>query len=180
LAIRLTIALAAVLSGGAGLSWYYARTRSTRQATPSTGSSHTPAAAPAQKSLAVLPFDNFSAETNTDYLSDGLTEEITSALARIPGLKVAARNSAFTFKGRHEDARKVGEALHVAMLLQGSVRKAAQQIRVTVQLISVADGYNLWSETFDRDVGDVIAVEDDIARRIAERLQMEIGAEARA
>ena len=179
LAIRLTIALAAILTGGAGFSWYYVRTRTTRQTTLATPSSPTPTA-PTQKSLAVLPFDNFSAETNTDYLSDGLTEEITSALARIPGLKVAARNSAFTFKGRHEDARKIGEVLHVTMLLQGSVRKAAQQIRVTVQLVSVADGYNLWSETFDRDVGDVIAVQDDIARRIAERLQMEIGAATRA
>jgi TolB-like protein/Tfp pilus assembly protein PilF len=133
-----------------------------------------------QKSLAVLPFANFSAEKDSDYLSDGLTEEITSALSRLPGLKVAARNSAFAFKGRHEDARTVGEALRVTMLLEGSVRKAGQQIRVTTQLISVADGYHVWSETFDRDVSDVIAVQDEIARRIAERLRMEVGTETSA
>lgn len=136
--------------------------------------------APQEKSLAVLPFANFSAEKDSDYLSDGLTEEITSALSRLPGLKVAARNSAFVFKGRHEDARKIGDALRVTMLLEGSVRKSGQQIRVTAQLVNVADGYHLWSESFDRDVSNVIAVQDEIARRIAERLRMEIGAETSA
>jgi TolB-like protein/Tfp pilus assembly protein PilF/predicted Ser/Thr protein kinase len=133
-----------------------------------------------QKSLAVLPFANFSAEKDSDYLSDGLTEEITIALSRLPGLKVAARNSAFAFKGRNEDARQIGEALRVTMLVEGSVRKSGQQIRVTAQLINVADGYHVWSETFDRSIGDVIAVQDEIARRIAERLRTEIGAETRA
>jgi serine/threonine protein kinase/tetratricopeptide (TPR) repeat protein len=126
---------------------------------------------PPQKSIAVLPFDNFSGEADTDYLSDGLTEEITSALSRVPGLKVAARNSAFTFKGRKEDIRKIGEALHVSKLLEGSVRKAGKQIRVTAQLINAADGFNLWSENYDRSVEDIIIVEEDIARRIADRLQ---------
>jgi serine/threonine-protein kinase len=133
-----------------------------------------------EKSLAVLPFANFSQEKDSDYLSDGLTEEITSALSRLPGLKVAARNSAFVFKGRHEDARKIGDALRVTMLLEGSVRKSGQQIRVTAQLVNVADGYHLWSESFDRDMSNVIAVQDEIARRIAERLRMEIGAETSA
>ncbi len=127
-----------------------------------------------QKSVAVLPFDNFSAEKDTDYLSDGLTEEITTALSRIPGLKVAARNSAFTFKGRKEDARKVGATLGVATLLEGSLRKAGKQMRVTAQLVNVADGYHLWSETYDRSVDDILAVQDEIARKIAERLQLEI------
>jgi TolB-like protein/serine/threonine protein kinase/Flp pilus assembly protein TadD len=133
-----------------------------------------------QKSLAVLPFANFSPEKDSDYLSDGLTEEITSALSRLPGLKVAARNSAFAFKGRHENARTIGEVLGVTMLLEGSVRKSGQQIRVTAQLVSVADGYHMWSESFDRDVSDVIAVQDEIARRIADRLRMEIGTETSA
>jgi len=137
-------------------------------------------AAVQQNSLAVLPFANFSAEKDSDYLSDGLTEEITSALSRLPGLKVAARNSAFAFKGRHENARTIGEALGVTMLLEGSVRKSASQIRVTAQLVNVADGYQVWSESFDRDVSDVIAVQDEIARRIAERLRMEIGAQTSA
>ena len=132
------------------------------------------------KSLAVLPFENFSAEKNSDYLSDGLTEEITSALGRLAGLKVAARNSAFAFKGRHEDARKIGEALRVTMLLEGSVRKSGQQIRVTAQLIDAANGYQIWSETFDRNVSDVIALQDEIARRIAARLRVQFGTETSA
>jgi TolB-like protein/predicted Ser/Thr protein kinase len=163
----------------AGWWWLSARTRTAQPVSvaspPTAGSSGVQ-----QKSLAVLPFANFSAEKDSDYLSDGLTEEITSALSRLPGLKVAARNSAFAFKGRNEDARKIGETLRVAMLVEGSVRKSGQQIRVTAQLVNVSDGFHVWSETFDRDVSDVIAVQDEIARRIAERLRMEIGAETRA
>jgi TolB-like protein/tetratricopeptide (TPR) repeat protein len=131
--------------------------------------------ATAQKSVAVLPFDNFSAEKDTEFLSDGLTEEITTALSRIPGLKVAARNSAFTFKGKKEDLRKVGAALGVTTLLEGSLRKAGRQMRVTAQLINVADGYHLWSETYDRGVDDIIAVQDEIARKIAERFELKVG-----
>ncbi|PWU15897.1 MAG: hypothetical protein C5B50_14390 [Verrucomicrobia bacterium] len=123
------------------------------------------------KSVAVLPFDNFSGGQDSDYLSDGLTEEITSALSRVPGLKVAARTSAFSFKGKKEDVRRVGQMLHVATLLEGSVRKEGNQIRVTAQLISAADGLHLWSETYDRSIDDMFAVEEDIARRIAERFE---------
>jgi len=130
---------------------------------------------PQEKSLAVLPFDNFTGEADTDYLSDGLTEEITAALSRVPGLKVVARNSAFTFKGKKEDIRKIGEALHVTTLLEGSIRKVGRQIRVTAQLVNAADGFHLWSETYDRSVDDIIAVQEDIARRIAERLQADGG-----
>src|SRR5439155_7705171 len=126
---------------------------------------------PQQNSIAVLPFDNFSGDADSDYLSDGLTEEITTALSRIHGLKVAARNSAFTFKGQGDDARAIGAALRVSTLLEGSVRKAGKQIRVTAQLINVADGFHLWSETYDRSVDDIFAVQEEIARRIAERLQ---------
>ena len=125
----------------------------------------------AQKSVAVLPFDNFSGEPDTDYLSDGLTEEITTALSRLPGLKVAARTSSFALKGKKEDARKVGELLHVATLLEGSIRKVGNQIRVTAQLVNAADGLHLWSETYDRSINDILGVQEDIARRIAERLQ---------
>jgi serine/threonine protein kinase/tetratricopeptide (TPR) repeat protein len=160
--------------------WWLSALRRTRQPASVASPQTTEPSVFQQKSLAVLPFANFSAEKDSDYLSDGLTEEITSTLSRLPGLKVAARNSAFAFKGLNEDARKIGEALRVTMLLEGSVRKSGQQIRVTAQLINVADGYHVWSETFDRSVGDVIAVQDEIARRIAERLRMEIGAETRA
>ncbi len=122
-------------------------------------------------SVAVLPFDNFSPEGDTDYLSEGLTEEITAALSRLRGLKVAARNSAFTFKGKKDDIRKIGAALRVGAILDGSIRKVGKQIRVTAQLINVADGYNMWAETYDRTVDDIIAVQRDIARQIAARLQ---------
>jgi serine/threonine protein kinase/tetratricopeptide (TPR) repeat protein len=132
------------------------------------------ASGPPQNSVAVLPFDNFSSEPNTDYLSDGLTEEITTALSRIHGLKVAARNSAFTFKGKKEDARKVGEALQVATLLGGSIQKLGKRIHVNVQLINVADGFHLWSETYDRSEDDALLVQEDIARHIAERLQVAV------
>jgi len=124
-----------------------------------------------QSSVAVLPFDNFSGEPDTDYLSDGLTEEITAALSRIPGLKVAARNSAFTFKGRKEDARNIGATLQVKTLLEGSIQKSGKRIHVNTQLINVADGFNLWSESYDRPVDDILAVQQDIARSIAGRLQ---------
>jgi TolB-like protein/Tfp pilus assembly protein PilF len=124
-----------------------------------------------KQSVAVLPFDNYSAEPDSDYLSDGLTEEITTALSRIPGLKVAARNSAFTFKGRREDARKVGETLNVSTVLEGSVRRSGNQVRVTAQLINASNGYHLWSETYNATIDDVFKVQEDIARRIAEKLQ---------
>jgi serine/threonine-protein kinase len=124
------------------------------------------------KSVAVLPFDNFSPDKDTDYLSDGLTEEITTALARVPGLKVAARNSAFVFKSRKEDLRKVGTTLGVATLLEGSLRKAGSRIRVTAQLINAVDGLNLWADTYDRSVDDILAVQEDIANRIAEKFEL--------
>ena len=139
--------------------------------TPSVTADKKAAEVSLQNSVAVLPFDNFSGDPELEYLSDGLTEEITTALSRIQGLKVAARNSAFAFKGKKQDARKVGESLRVKTLLEGSMRKVGNQIRVTAQLINTADGFHLWSETYDRSIDDIIAVQEDIARRIAERLQ---------
>ncbi|MBI3849136.1 MAG: protein kinase [Verrucomicrobia bacterium] len=171
--MRLVLGTVLVIAAIAAAGWFVASTRSTRLANNDTPTSSSVSAL-AQKSVAVLPFDNFSAEKDTEYLSDGLTEEITTALSRLPGLKVVARNSAFAFKGRKEDLRKVGAALGVTTILEGSLRKAGRQLRVTAQLINVADGYHLWSETYDRSVDDIFAVQEDIARRIAERLQVEI------
>jgi serine/threonine-protein kinase len=125
-----------------------------------------------EKSVAVLPFDNFSPDKETDYLSDGLTEEITTALARVPGLRVAARNSAFVFKNRKEDLRKVGGQLGVATLLEGSLRKSGGRIRVTAQLINAMDGLHLWADTYDRSVDDILAVQEDIAAKIAEKFEL--------
>ena len=129
-------------------------------------------APPPQQSVAVLPFENMSADPENEYFCDGVTEEIINALGQLPELKVAGRTSAFSFKGKHQDLRVVGEKLSVATVLEGSVRKAGDRIRITAQLIDVANGYHLWSERFDRRLDDVFAIQDEIAESIAERLQV--------
>jgi len=128
-------------------------------------------AAPAQ-SIAVLPFVNLSPDRDNEYFGDGIAEDIINALASIDGLHVAARISAFSFKGKDADLRTIGEQLNVATVLQGSVRKAGNRIRITAQLMAVSDGYQLWSERYDRDLIDVFAVQDEIASAIASRLQL--------
>jgi len=138
-----------------------------------------PGAAPA-KSVAVLPFVNMSADKNDEYLSDGMTEELINALAKVPGLRVPGRSSSFAFKGKNEDDifRKVGEQLHVNAVLEGSVRKAGDKLRITAQLINVADGYHLWSEDYDGDVRDIFAFQSNVAQRVVEALQIKLGVEA--
>jgi adenylate cyclase len=138
-----------------------------------------PGAAPA-KSVAVLPFVNMSADKNDEYLSDGMTEELINALARVPGLRVPGRSSSFAFKGKNEDDifRKVGEQLHVNAVLEGSVRKAGDKLRITAQLINVADGYHLWSEDYDGDVKDIFTFQSNVAQRVVEALQIKLGVEA--
>ena len=134
-----------------------------------------PAAAlsePSQASIAVLPFRNMSAERDQDYFSDGMTEEIITALTKIETLRVASRTSAFAFKGKDEDVRKIGATLGVKTVLEGSVRQAGKRIRITAQLINVADGYHLWSERYDREMEDVFDVQDEISRSIAEALKV--------
>src|SRR5215467_8161499 len=101
-------------------------------------------------SIAVLPFVNISADPENEYFCDGLAEELINALARIEGLKVAARTSAFSFKGKNADVREIGRKLAVGTILEGSVRKAGDQLRITAQLINVANGYRVWSEKYDR------------------------------
>src|SRR5213082_3238476 len=138
-----------------------------------------PGAAPA-KSVAVLPFVNMSADKHDEYLSDGMTEELINALARVPGLRVPGRSSSFAFKGKNEDDifRKVGEQLHVNAVLEGSVRKAGDKLRITAQLINVADGYHLWSEDYDGDVRDIFTFQSNVAQRVVEALQIKLGVEA--
>jgi TolB-like protein/Tfp pilus assembly protein PilF len=130
------------------------------------------AAVTAGRSIAVLPFMNMSGDPETDYFAEGIAEEITTALARLPELRVAARTSAFAFKGTHLDVREVGRRLGVGVVLEGSVRRAGKQLRVTAQLIDVADGYHRWSERYDRELEDVFAIEDDIARSIVGALEV--------
>src|SRR5436190_452226 len=138
----------------------------------------TPGAAPA-KSVAVLPFVNMSADKHDEYLSDGMTEELINALAKVPGLRVPGRTSCFAFKGKNEDDifRKVGEQLHVNAVLEGSVRKAGDKLRITAQLINVADGYHLWSEDYDGDVRDIFTFQSNVAQRVVEALQIKLGVE---
>ena len=128
-----------------------------------------------EPSLAVLPFANLSADKENEYFSDGLAEEIINALTRIPGLKVTARTSAFAFRGKDQDIRRIAEALDVRTVLEGSVRRAGNRIRVSAQLINAADGYHLWSERYDRELADVFAVQDEIAAAIAESTAGEAG-----
>jgi len=125
------------------------------------------------KSVAVLPFVNMSGDPKNEYFSDGITEEILDALAQVPKLKVAARTSAFAFKGKAEDLRKVGEVLDVATVLEGSVQKSGDEVRITAQLIDTRSGYHLWSEKYDRKLTSVFAVEDEISKAIADKLQVQ-------
>jgi serine/threonine-protein kinase len=128
----------------------------------------------AQASIAVLPFRNMSADKDAEYFSDGMTEEIINALTKIEALRVASRTSAFAFKGKDEDVRKIGAALGVKAVLEGSVRQSGRKIRITAQLINVADGYHLWSEKYDREMEDIFAVQDEIARAITEVLKVRL------
>ena len=123
-------------------------------------------------SIAVLPFANMSRDADEEYFSDGLAEEIINALVKIPGLKVIARTSAFAFKGQNTDIRKIADVLGVANILEGSVRRAGNRIRVTAQLITAADGSHLWSERYDRQMEDLFAMQDEIAGAIAAELKV--------
>jgi serine/threonine protein kinase/tetratricopeptide (TPR) repeat protein len=141
-----------------------------------------PATAPSRKtpSIAVLPFANMSRDADDEYFSDGLAEEIINALTHVGGLKVIARTSAFSFKGKNEDIRRIAEALGVTNILEGSVRRAGNRVRVTAQLIAAADGSHLWSERYDRELEDVFAIQDEIASAITGALQVTLVAEPAA
>ena len=135
------------------------------------------AAEPARsESLAVLPFANLSADKENEYFSDGLAEEIINALTRLPGLRVIARTSSFSFRGKEADVREIGAKLNVENILEGSVRKAGNRIRVTAQLVSAADGYHHWSERYDREMTDVFAIQDEICQAIVDKLRVELAA----
>jgi TolB-like protein len=125
-------------------------------------------------SIAVLPFVNMSDDAANEYFSDGISEEILNALAKVKGLKVAGRTSSFSFKGKDQDLRQIGETLGVQHILEGSVRKAGNQVRITAQLIKASDGFHLWSETFDRELTDIFAIQDEIAQTILEQMKLEL------
>ena len=153
-ALLATLLLGATIVGGM---WWSSR----RTSAPSTPTS-----------IAVLPFVNMSSDKEQDYFSDGLAEEMLNSLAKIPGLRVAGRTSAFQFKGKNEDLRVIGQKLNVATVLEGSVRKEGHRVRITAQLIKVDDGFHLWSETYDRELNDIFAVQEEIARAVAGSLKV--------
>ena len=126
------------------------------------------------QSIAVLPFVDMSANNDNEYFSDGLTEELLNILANIKELRVAGRTSSFAFKGKDEDLRSIGEKLNVVTILEGSVRKddKRNRVRITAQLVDVADGYHLWSETYDRDLDDIFAIQGEIAHKVAQALRI--------
>jgi TolB-like protein/Tfp pilus assembly protein PilF len=138
----------------------------------STGTSPAPQENAVTDSIVVLPFANMSADPENEYFADGITEEIIDALSQIEGLLVVARSSAFSFKGKYVDLRTVGEQLKVRTVLEGSVRRADNRLRITAQLVSTADGYHLWSERYERELKDVFAIQEEIAQAIAQRLRI--------
>ena len=172
---------------GLGAGWFLrpATTPATIMATsPATSPATTPdapdtttpgmASPRAERSIAVLPFVNLSPNEEDRYFGEGLAEELLNALTRIPELKVAARTSAFAFGGQNVDLREVGRSLGVDHVLEGSVRRSGDQLRITAQLIRVSDGFHLWSETFDRELTDVFAVQDEIVRELSRQLQVRL------
>jgi serine/threonine-protein kinase len=171
--VAVTIALAVVAAG----LFVYQLVRSKSTIAPR--QSEVATAAP-NKSIAVLPFVNMSADKNDEYLSDGMTEELINVLAKVPGLRVPGRTSCFAFKGKNEEGifRKVGDQLHVGTVLEGSVRKAGEKLRVTAQLINVSDGYHLWSKDYDGDVKDILNFQSNVAEQVVQALQVQLGTEA--
>ena len=127
-----------------------------------------------ETSIAVLPFVNMSSDAEQEFFSDGITEEILNSLASEKSLKVAGRTSSFAFKGQNDDLRRIGEALGVDHILEGSVRKVGAQVRITAQLIQVDNGFHLWSETYDRELTDVFAIQDEIANEILKQLRSQL------
>jgi len=131
-----------------------------------------PGTAPDQHSIAVLPFVNMSGDPENEYFSDGLSEELINALVRMGGLQVTGRTSSFAFKGHNQDLREIGRMLGVANVLEGSVRKAGNRVRITAQLIKTSDGFHLWSETFNRELDDIFAIQEEIADQVIQALQV--------
>ena len=179
--VAVTIALA-VLAAGLFVYQLVGRDRWARRFNLETAEGGRPGGAsiPAdQKSIAVLPFVNMSADKNDEYLSDGMTEELINVLAKVPGLRVPGRTSCFAFKGKNEGDifRKVGDQLHVGTVLEGSVRRAGDKLRVTAQLINVSDGYHLWSKDYDGDVKDILNFQSNVAEQVVQALKVKLGGE---
>ena len=165
--------IAILLALGAAFLW---RDHTAGQTAVEVNAAATSTAAP-EKSIAVLPFADMSEKKDQEYFADGMADEIIDLLAEIPSLKVIGRTSSFQFKGRNEDLRTIGSALGVAYVVEGSVRKAGERVRITAQLINTRTGAHEWSETYDEDMGDVLKMQDRIATGLARALQVTIGAD---
>ena len=162
------VAIVAVIAAGL-LAYQFGRSKGARVTTAT------------DKSIAVLPLVNTSGDPGNDYFSDGLSEELIAVLAKIPSLKIIGRSSSFLFKGKSDDSRTIGEKLGVANLLEGSVRKQGDRVRIVAELINAADGRALWSETYDRELKDVFAVQSEIATAVTEQLKIKLlGAPAKS
>ena len=146
--------------------------------TDSLDGTRTAIAGAAARSIAVLPFANMSGDPNHEYFSDGISEEILNVLARTPELSVAARTSSFAYKGKVQDIPQIARDLKVRMVLEGSVRKQGERVRITAQLIDAETGYHAWSQTYDRDLKDIFAIQDEIARAIGAELKVRVGGAA--
>lgn len=172
--------LAVFASAVAGALWWYVSQLDRRAWEADTGLPDIKHVAPTDApSVAVLPFVNMSSDPEQEYFSDGLSEEILNALARIPGLYVPARTSSFQFKGKSGDVAKFAALLGVATVLEGSVRKAGDRVRITAQLVNAKDGYHVWSQTYDRELKDIFAIQEEIATSIAEALKIRLTAQQR-
>ena len=158
-------AIAAVLAALA-VGWYW----KDRPEAPDAGSG-----AEGARSIAVLPFVNMSGDKENEFFSDGISEEILNSLAQMPGLRVAARTSSFSFKGQQKEIPDIARELQVRMVLEGSVRKQDNRVRITAQLIDAETGFHAWSQTYDRELKDIFAIQDEIARAIADELQVKLG-----
>jgi TolB-like protein/Tfp pilus assembly protein PilF len=171
--------LALLLAIGGALTWKYARNAPAPglagAAAPSQAAASAPLVSADRHTIAVLPFVNMSGDKDNEYFSDGVTEEILNVLARSPALRVAARTSSFSFKGKALEVADIARALNVRMLLEGSVRKQGERARITAQLIDARNGYHLWSQTYDRDLKDIFAIQDEIAAAIAGELKVQVG-----
>jgi len=168
--------LALLLGVGGALAW---RLASRAEPVATAGSANVAGASAAASadphSIAVLPFVNMSGDKDNDYFSDGISEEILNVLAGVPALRVAARTSSFSFRDGKREAPEIASELHVRLLLEGSVRKQGERARITAQLIDASNGFHLWSQTYDRDLKDIFAIQDEIAAAIANELKVKIG-----
>ena len=145
---------------------------------PAPAATSQPSLDPEQLSIAVLPFVNISSDPEQEYFSDGITEELFHTLTAIEGIRVVGRTSSFFFKGKGVDLRTIGETLGVSYVLEGSVRRSGDRLRITAQLVSAEDGFHLWSNTHDREMADIFEIQDEMARAIADALRIELGVSA--